>query len=273
MDRIDNSPRTVPGPRSLTSISSRRKGSRDRVALITWPRSRDAKIGCRISLEWDLIALVHPNVIPLAVVGFSLAQAFAENPLANRRVALWRIRQHKTVRLSFAIDAGDSLKIAVVDQADTFTCREFQRALRISVQQARRSVGPLEKPRRLLEATPVAIGRPALRIWSLLSSGLGISLFGVPAAPFGAALISSVERFNLPAADVPFIPFTRCAMVCSVGAITPSVIARHGAAVVVNVVEVALTFDHRICDGSQLAAVLQSFYAACYGPSSPAVRP
>lgn len=267
MSDVDTSPRPIPGRRSLASTSLLRKGSRDRVALINWQRARDAKIGCRISLEWDLVARAHPNVVPVAVVGFALGQALAENPMTNRRVALWRIHPHKTVRLSFAIDAGDSLKIAVVEHADRFNSREFQRALSISVRQARRGVGPLARAASLLERIPVGLGRPALRAWSLLSSGLGIGFFGVPAAPFGAALISSVERFKLPAADVPFIPFTRCALVCSVGAVTPSVIARDGIAVVVDVVEVAVTFDHRVSDGSQLASLLQSFYAACYGVS------
>ncbi len=265
MSRIDPPSGPTAGRRSLTSTAVGRKGSRDRVALITWPRARDAKIGSRISLEWDLVARAHPNVVPVAVVGFALAKALAENPMTNRRVALWRIRPHKTVRLSFAIDAGDSLKIAVVDHADTFNSREFQRALGLSVRQARRGVGPLARATGLLERIPVGLGRPALRMWSLLSAGLGVGLLGVPASPFGAALISSVERFKLPAADVPFIPFTRCALVCSVGAVTPTVIARDGVAVVVDVVEVAVTFDHRVCDGSQLASLLQSFYAACYG--------
>lgn len=265
MSRVDATARPAAGRRSLASGSLRRKGSRDRVALITWLRARDAKIGCRISLEWDLVARAHPNVVPVAVVGFALAQALAENPMTNRRVALWRIHPHKTVRLSFAIDAGDSLKIAVVDHADTFNSREFQRALSLSVRQARRGVGPLARATGLLERIPVGLGRPALRVWSLLSVGLGIGLLGVPAAPFGAALISSVERFKLPAADVPFIPFTRCALVCSVGAVTPTVIARDGIAIVVDAVEVAVTFDHRVCDGSQLASLLQSFYTASYG--------
>lgn len=257
--------------RPFASTSLRRKGSRDRVALITWPRASDAKIGCRIALEWDLVKRAHPKVVPVAVVGFALAQALVENPITNRRVALWRIHPHKTVRLSFAIDSGDSLKIAVVDHADTLNSREFQRALRVSVREARRGVGPLARATRLFEHAPVGLGRPVLRLWSLLSAGLGLALFGLPAAPFGAALISSVERFKLPAADAPFIPFTRCALVCSVGAITPSVVARDGFAVVVDVVEVSVTFDHRVSDGSQLAAMLQSFHNACYGvaPSQP----
>jgi 2-oxoacid dehydrogenases acyltransferase (catalytic domain) len=263
--RMDTSPRVVPGARSVTGTSLRRRGRRDRVALITWPRSRDAKIGCTVRLEWDRVTRAHANVTPVAIVGFGLAQAFTQNPMANRRVVLWSIRRHKTVRLSFAIDAGDDLKVAVVDHADTFDPRQLQRALSVAAREARRGVGPLARATRLIEHVPVGLGRPAVRLWSLLTAGFGISLFGVPGTPFGAALISSVERFKLPAADVPFVPFTRCALVCSVGTVTPSVLARGGAAVVVDTVDIAVTFDHRICDASQLASMLQCFEAACYG--------
>ena len=89
-------------------------------------------------------------------------------------------------------------------------------------------------------------------------------MLGVPGAPFGAVLLSSVERFGLPAANVPLVPFTRCAFVCSVGAITPSLIVREGAAVVADVVELSVSIDHRICDASQLASFLQTFEAAFY---------
>ncbi len=249
----------------MAATSVRRKGRRDRVALTTWRHSHDAKIGSTIRLEWDRVIRVHPNVVPVAVVGFALAQAFAQNPMANRRVALWRLHRHSTVRLSFAVDAGDDLKVAVIDRADMYNAREFQRALSVSVRDARRGVGPLARATRMVEHVPVVVARPALRAWSLLTAGFGIGLFGVPGAPFGVALISSVERFQLPATDVPFVPFTRCALVCSVGAITPAVIARRGEAVVVETVDVAVTFDHRVCDASQLASMLQCFEVACYG--------
>ena len=89
-------------------------------------------------------------------------------------------------------------------------------------------------------------------------------MLGVPGAPFGAVLLSSVERFGLPAANVPLVPFTRCAFVCSVGAITPSVIVRDGDMVVADVVELSVSIDHRICDASQLASFLQTFESAFY---------
>ena len=94
-------------------------------------------------------------------------------------------------------------------------------------------------------------------------------MFGIPGAPFGAALISSVARFGLPAVDVPFVPFTRCALVCSVGDVAPSVVARDGAAVVVDTVEVRVSYDHRVCDGAQLAGLFEDFLNACYGSDAP----
>ncbi len=91
---------------------------------------------------------------------------------------------------------------------------------------------------------------------------------GIPGAPFGAALISSVARFGLPAVDVPFVPFTRCALVCSVGAVASAVVVRDGAPAVANILGVSVSYDHRVCDASQLASLLRSFETAIY--NSPA---
>ena len=91
------------------------------------------------------------------------------------------------------------------------------------------------------------------------------------------ALISSARearaRFGLPAVDVPFVPFTRCALVCSVGAIAPSVVAREGEVVVVDTVEVRVSYDHRVCDGAQLAGLLEDFLQACDGSAASGARP
>jgi 2-oxoacid dehydrogenases acyltransferase (catalytic domain) len=270
---IDTAPRVVPGAKSVPPEWKQRRRRRDRVALSTWSRSRDAKIGCTIKLEWDTISSIHPNIVPVALVGFALARALASNPAANRRVALWSIKPHKSVRISFAVDANNDLRIAVVDRADSFTASQFQHALRLAAKDARAGVGPVGRATSLVEMTPVVIGRPVLKVWSLLTAGFGIGLMGIPGAPFGAALISSVERFKLPAAEVPFVPFTRCALICSVGAITPSPVVRHGEVAVVDVVEVSVSFDHRICDATQLASLLEAFTNACYSVDRRVVAP
>ncbi len=257
----------------MTATSGRLK-RRDRVAMATWPRDADARIGMRLQLDWDRIVLAHPNIAPVAMVGFALGQALAANPVANRRVALWKVRPHRTVRLSFAVHASNDLRIAVVDRADELSPTEFQRALRASAREARSRTGPLARATRLVEAVPVVVSRPALRCFSALTSGLGIGVMGITGTPFGAALISSVARFGLPAVDVPFVSFTRCALVCSVGAVAPGVVVRDGAPAVANLLGVNVSYDHRICDASQLASLLLSFETALYhdpvfGPPQP----
>ena len=97
-----------------------RSARRDRVALITWPKAHHARVGLDLRLEWDRVAAVHPNVTPVAVAGYALAQALAAHPAANRRVAIWGVRSNPTVRLSFAIDVKNDLRIAVVDRANEF---------------------------------------------------------------------------------------------------------------------------------------------------------
>ncbi len=237
--------------------------------MATWPSSTNARIGMHFQLDWDRISSAHPNIAPVAIVGFALGQALAATPAANRRAGLWRVRSHRTVRLSFAVHASDDLRIAVVDRADELSPTEFQRALRASARAARNRTGPLARATRLVEVVPVVVSRPTLRCWSALTAGLGIGVMGIPGAPFGAALISSVARFGLPAVDVPFVPFTRCALVCSVGAVAPGVVVRDGAPAVANLLGISVSYDHRICDASQLASLLGSFETAIYGDSVP----
>jgi hypothetical protein len=272
MSVADHSPRSVPGRRNFRKTSKSRPGARDRVALSTWRRGVDAKVSCTVRLEWDRVSTAHPNIVPVALVGFALARAFGANPAANRRVALWRVHPHKSVRLSFAVDGGESLRIAVVERANELTERDFQHALRIAARDAKDGVGALARATRLIEFLPVGLARPTLMLWSFITAGLGIGMLGIDGAPFGAALVSSVDRFGLPAADVPFVPFTRCAMVCSIGALTQSVVARDGIAVVVDCVDVFASFDHRICDAPQLAELMQTFEQVCYEVGDAPIR-
>jgi hypothetical protein len=251
----------------LRGLKKSRKTSRDRIALTTWPKGRDAKVHCTITLEWDRAAAMHPRIVPITLIAYAFAQALEANPTANRRVALWKIRAHKTVSISFAVDDGDDLRIAVLERADEMHPKQLQHALRLVARDARLGIGSLARCTRLVSYAPVAIGRPLLKIWSLVTAGFGIGMLGVPGAPFGAVLLSSVEKFGLPAANVPLVPFTRCAFVCAVGAVKPSVIIRDGAAVVANVVELSVSIDHRICDASQLAAFLHDFEGAFYEPA------
>lgn len=256
----------------VAAVARSRRRRRDRVAVATWSGATESRIGLSIQLEWDRVSRAHPGLAPVSIIGFALATALRENPAANRRVSFWRVRENPTVRISFAVDAANDLRIAVVDRADELSPRELQRALQTAARTARAGAGPLSTATRLIEILPVPIGRVGLRGWSAMSAGLGIGAFGIPGAPFGAALISSVARFGLPAVDVPFVPFTRCALVCSVGAVAPAVIVREGAPAVVDVVEIRVSYDHRICDAGQLAQLLNRFVASCYespegGPS------
>jgi 2-oxoacid dehydrogenases acyltransferase (catalytic domain) len=254
---------------SATATALQRSRGRDRVALITWPTAGQAQITCTVHMDWDCASAQHPGVAPVALVGFALAQALRMNPVLNRRVALWKIRNHKTVRVSFAVDAERELRIAVVDRADSFDSRQFQRALITATRIAREGTGPLARAISLSEWLPVSIGRPLLRIASLLVAGFGVRLFGVPGAPFGAALVSSLERFGLPTARVPLIPFTRCTLICSVGSAKLTPVVREGVLAVANMVEVTATIDHRVADATQLAEFLGSVESALYGETLP----
>ncbi len=136
-------PRVVPGGRVDRVAPPLRSVHRDNIALMTWRSSVDARIGFTIKLDWERVAKAHLHIAPVAVVGYALAQALQANPGVNRRVALWGLRAHKTIRLSFAVDAGSTLQIAIVDRAERFSSREFQLELIAATRIARSMSSPV----------------------------------------------------------------------------------------------------------------------------------
>jgi 2-oxoacid dehydrogenases acyltransferase (catalytic domain) len=239
--------------RARSSVSSNAKRRRDRVALAVWQNESRARINAPFHIDADDLEHSMPHVSPVAAVGWAIGQALEKFPEVNRRASVFAIRQNKTVRVSFAVDHDDALQIAVVNDAHTFTPREFQKALIAAVRDARDPRNMLAMATRLLGRVPVVIGRPALRIWSALSAGMGVSIAGFGAAPFGAAMVSSVASFDLTAVSVPFVPFTRCAIVVSVGKSRPAAVIRDRQVTVRETIDVWVTADHRVCDGARFA--------------------
>lgn len=242
-----------------------RSRHRDRIALATWRSATVARIGGRFRLDADAMTATHPGIAPVAVVGWAVAQALRDHPDVNRRVVVFGIRPNRTVRVSFAVDVGHDLQAAVVDRADEMSVRELQRAVVHGAREARAGRGAIPRATGLLSRLPVAVGRPGLWLGSVLTAGLGVPMLGLGAAPFGAALVSSVAAFDLPAVDPPFIPFARCPLVFSVGAVHRAPVVRGDEVVVGSVVEVAVTADHRVCDGAQFAGFAHDIVARCGG--------
>lgn len=242
-----------------------RSRHRDRIALATWRSATAARIGGRFRLDADDMARAHPGIAPVAVVGWAVAQALRAHPDVNRRVVLFGLRANRTVRVSFAVDVGHDLQAAVVDRADELSPRQLQRAMVHGARAARDGRGTIHRATRLLGRLPVAIGRPGLRLGSFVTAGLGLPFLGLGAAPFGAALVSSVAAFDLPAVDPPFVPFCRGALVLSVGAAHRAPVVRGDEVVVGTVIEVSVTADHRVCDGAQFAGFAHDIVGRCVG--------
>ena len=231
-----------------------RSKQRDRLALATWSTATSARINTQFQLRTDAVQRAVPGVNVVAAVGWAVAQGLREFPVVNRRVAIWSIRQNQSVRVSFAVDLDSDVQIAVVDDANQLTPRQFQKALIESVQTARKGRSPLAHAMKLVGRMPVVLSRSVLRIWSALSVGVGIPLLGFGAAPFGAALVSSVGSFDIAAVSPPFVPFSRCCVVISVGAARSASLIRDGTVEIGEVVDIWVTADHRVCDGAQFVA-------------------
>lgn len=249
--------------RTLAEAQSVRSRSRDRIALATWPSSTSARINAHLRLDVDDLRSRFPTIVPVVAVGWALAQGLQRYPTLNRRVVLFRLRTNDSVRVSFAVSIDSDLQVAIIDDADTLTPQSMQRTLVGGSRAARSGHGPFARATAFMSSFPVAVSRPALRLWSLLTAGFGVPLFGFRSAPFGAALVSSVAAFGLPAVDVPFVPFARCALVVSLGAAHREAVVRGGIVEAREVIDIAVTADHRICDGAQFASFTHYVLELC----------
>ena len=231
-----------------------RSRRRDRIALATWSSPASARITAHLRLDVEDLTTALPGIAPVAAVGWSIAQGLERFPNVNRRVAVHRVRANDSVRVSYAVSVSHDLQVAIIDAADKLTPNATQRALLRESRAAQSGNGPFAKATRLMSAFPVVVSRPTLRIWSLLTAGLGVPLLGFGAAPFGAALVSSVATFDLNAVEAPFVPFARCALVVSIGAARCEASVRDGLVEPRDVIDLVVTADHRICDGAQFAS-------------------
>jgi pyruvate dehydrogenase E2 component (dihydrolipoamide acetyltransferase) len=97
----------------------------------------------------------------------------------------------------------------------------------------------------------------SLNLWS--------PLLGTPKDPLGSIQITNIGSIGLDFAFAPLVPYSRVPMVIAVGAIKDQVVAKDGKAVVVPMLRLCVTFDHRLIDGAhaaKLAKVAEAIFCA-----------
>lgn len=246
-----------------------RRSQRRKLAVASWRPSRDGRIYTRLEIDASpllayaarLSADSGVRVTPTHLVGRAVALGMREVPAFNGRVLLGRVVPHEEVHVGFAVDVadGDDLAPVTVRAADTKRTVVLAAEIAERVRRVRaRADRDFAVSNRLVHLAPRIALRPLLGFASLWNGGLGRRALGQPGFPLGAAFVSSVGSIGIDEGFLAPVPFARCSLYVSVGAVRERPWVEDGELVVRPVMVLAATADHRIVDGAH-AGTLSRF--------------
>ena len=250
-----------------------------KVASATWRGPLDPQIYGDLEIDaTELLAFVEEaraatgaRVTVTHLVGRAIAHALGESPDLNVRKRRGRFVPRDTVAIFFvvSVDGGKDLSGVRVRDADTKSAVEI--AEELSARAAKIRTGDdrdFGRSKRLLALTPGPVLRLALRFVTWLTADVGVDLrrFGLPAHPFGSALVTSVGMFGVQHAYAPLSPFYRVPFLGLVSEVTPKPVVRDGEVVARPVLTLSATMDHRYLDGSHAGGLARSVRAYLEDP-------
>jgi pyruvate dehydrogenase E2 component (dihydrolipoamide acetyltransferase) len=257
----------TPDPLLGARLPARRRISvRRRLAVATWRPAKDGRIYARMAVDaTPLLAYVERarsrtgvHVTLTHVIGAALARAIREVPEVRARVVFGRIREFDSCDIGFAvdIDGGSDLAPVKVLRADEKTPAEIAREVIAGSVLLR--AGDDEGYRRsssIARGLPWWALRPLANVASLVVGGLGVSAFGQPGHPLGAAFVSNVGTLGLDEAFLAPLPFARVPLYLAVGAVRDAAVVVDGAVAVRPQIVLVATADHRLVDGAHAGRI------------------
>jgi len=84
---------------------------------------------------------------------------------------------------------------------------------------------------------------------------MGIPAIGLKPRNFGSCMITNVGVFGVEEAYAPFTPFARTPLLLLVGTVTEKACVKDGKVVILPIMKLMATLDHRYVDGADAAGV------------------
>lgn len=209
----------------------------------------------------------------LSHVTWSLARAFEANPSLNSIRRWGRVAQRKSLDFSVMVHHYDrtsgqaDLTIVRIDEIDKLSSRQIEADLKAKSTQRRRDpqLG-MSWVYSFVKWTPRWIKCILVRTYEFLVVELGVkpSLLFLPENPYGVAIVSNLQSFDVQTGLIPLVPTTRANMMVAIGRAHPRPVVVEGEVKVGRVIQVGFTFDHRFMDGFQAGKMIKAFKKAFY---------
>jgi len=249
-----------------TGMSLRRK-----TAISTWNPSDSGSIFGKMSVDMtNALAYINKvredtgvKITVTHLVGKATGVALRKNPGINGRILLGKFLPNDSVDICFlvATNGGNNLAPKTIRKIDKKTVKEICNELTAEVGKVREDKDDeFKKNMKLVAIMPTFI-------LSLISSfigfvggdlGIGFPPIGLKARNFGSCMITNVGVFGVEEAYAPFTPFARTPLLVLVGTVTEKPCVRDGKIIILPIMKIMATLDHRFVDGADGALLAKT---------------
>ncbi|MFB6264249.1 MAG: 2-oxo acid dehydrogenase subunit E2 [Bradymonadaceae bacterium] len=261
-----------------------------KLAVGVWGSPSEPVMTTRIRVRADALieyvealdAAVDERVTPTAVFVRALAAFFDRHPDLNVGMVRNRVVRRSSIDIFCQVaipgegDGGSDLSGVKIEDCEDLDVVQIAGLLDESVGDVRRDgANDVGWFRQLLDVAPDVLKPLLVRSvgWVYYELPVDWEQFGLPADPFGSAMVSNIGSFGLERAYAPLVPVSRAPLVVLPGAINDAPVAEQGAAVVRPVLDVCCTADHRCYDGVHGSRFVRELREMLEEPAEHFIRP
>lgn len=233
------------------------------VALSLWSSHGDPSVYGLVDLDvTDLKS--KPLLLPYVLK--ALGETMDRHPALSSMIKWGRIFQRKdkkiTVMVNISMQGRFDLSLLNLDDVHLMSDELIREKINIQATGIRNfrdpHLGPMLK---IIKYVPRFLMRFFLKTYEILiyefNTRLGLTF--LPHRPFGSIIVSNVGSLGISNALLPLIPITRSSLMISVGKIQTKPMVVNEIICARQVVQMGVTFDHRLFDGSEAARMLDDF--------------
>lgn len=257
-----------------------------RISVATWRAPNDPTVYGSLKINFskgeEFLARLNEGAAQKITVTHLVAKALAltlkKYPDLNA-VIRWRkiyVRQSVDIFLQVAIEGdGEGVKADLsgvkIDRCDEKSLEEIAFELKKRAGGVRKKEDPhFRATFNLLKWIPDFLLGWVVRVMGFLIHNLRMASprLGLPADPFGSAMVTSVGMFRVPPGFAPLVPLSRVGIVVCIGEVKDQPWVVEGKVEAAKILDLKFTFDHRLMDGLTGARMAHYFKSLLEEPQS-----
>lgn len=249
-----------------------------KIALGTWRSAKDPSVYGVLELPaaraldyMERLSQVTGEKITVThFMGKVAAEALKRHPEINSVLRFGRLHPRAHVSLFFqaVTDAqGKDLSGLTIKEAENKSLLAIAREMNKRLGAVRNQTDPsYKKMKTMMAGLPGWFTGKMLDLASIIQYGFNLwsPLFGTPKDPLGSVMLTNIGSFGLEFAFAPLVAYSRVPLILTICAVRDQVVAQEGKPVVMPMLRLCVTFDHRLIDGlhaAKLARVAEAIFS------------